>query len=395
MKKMIILILTFLLTGCGYDEYKIPEDAYINIKNEKVNVYDELSLYDLVGDTNVKILDKDKTLNTKNTGNYKLELNYKYNNRKYKFKFSYDVVDQEKPVYISATSIKTLIKGNTYDFCKSIVFGDNYDRNPECFIDGEYDLNKTGVYKVNYVLKDDAGNTNEKSLKINVVDKIVSKPGNNTSNKNYLYFDEVINRYKTEDTLVGIDVSRWQTDIDWQRVKDAGVEFVIMRIGVQSDYDKEISMDTYFQKNIKGARAVGLKVGVYVYTTATNNKVAEAHAKWVIDALDGIKLDFPIAFDWENWSKFRKYEININDLSESFNAFERVVKKHGYDAMLYSSKFYLENIWINKHNHPVWLAHYTLKTNYKGDYILWQLANTGRVDGINGDVDIDVYYKKK
>ena len=68
------------------------------------------------------------------------------------------------------------------------------------------------------------------------------------------------------------------------------------------------------------------------------------------------------------------------------------VKNAGYEGMLYSSKFYLENIWTNKLNFPIWLAHYTSKTSYNGNYKIWQMCNNGQIDGINGDVDIDIMY---
>ena len=110
-------------------------------------------------------------------------------------------------------------------------------------------------------------------------------------------------------------------------------------------------------------------------------------------AFQWIKLDFPIAYDWENWKWFMEYEINLHTLSSCFETFNKELNKHGYDAMLYSSKFYLENIWINKNNLPVWLAHYTDRTDYKGDYLMWQLCSNGRISGINGNVDINIMYK--
>ncbi len=207
--------------------------------------------------------------------------------------------------------------------------------------------------------------------------------------------ETVIESKKNDNTMIGIDVSRWQENIDFQSIKNAGVEFVIMRMGINSDIDKDISMDTYFRQNIEGAKNVGLKVGIYVYSAATSVDKALEHARWTVDMLVGEKLDFPIAFDWENWSKFKKYGISIHDLDETFNAFAIELKKHGYDSMLYSSKFYLENIWQNKMNLPVWLAHYTNETNYEGDYFLWQMSNVGRVPGIKGNVDIDILYKNK
>ena len=130
------------------------------------------------------------------------------------------------------------------------------------------------------------------------------------------YIKDVINKYKTKDTMIGMDVSRYQGDIDYEKVKAAGIEFVIMRLGIQSNVGKDISVDTKYYNNIKKAKDAGLKVGVYVYTTATSNEKAREHAKWTLDILNGIELDFPIAFDWENWSKLGSYKISKYQLSE-------------------------------------------------------------------------------
>lgn len=394
MKKIILILFATLITGCGYDKYKMPEDAYIETLKE-VSVYSDKYVNDLIINHNVKITGKNSLIDTKTIGKKETTIDYIYNKKSYKYKLSYEVIDDIAPKFISVSSQRTVIKNTDIDFCESVVFGDNYDKEPTCKIDGEYDLSKPGTYKVAYNLEDASKNRTEKNLQINVVEKINPSPNPPSSSKNYLYFEDVIAKYKNDSTEVGIDVSRWQEEINWQEVKDAGVEFVIMRIGVQSDYDKEISMDSYFEQNIKVAKEVGLKVGVYVYTTATNDKTARDHAKWVINALKGTNLDFPIAFDWENWRQFKKYKINLTELSLAFESFNDELNKHGYSAMLYSSKFYLENIWNNKNNRPVWLAHYTSQTNYQGEYILWQLSNTGRVAGIKGDVDINIHYKKE
>ena len=130
-------------------------------------------------------------------------------------------------------------------------------------------------------------------------------------------------------------------------------------------------------------------------TIAENTDEAKKQALWVIDKLNGEKLDLGITFDWENFKYWNSYKISFHYINETANTFMNTVKENGYDAMLYSSKFYLETIWENKLNYPVWLAHYVdSKTDYKGDYKIWQLCSNGRVDGIYGDVDMDILYKK-
>ena len=396
MKKIIILLALFVITGCStYDEYKLPEQAILKSENKSYEVFNSFNLYDLIDETNMDILTEDKVIEANKVGDFKETVTLKYDKREYKYDLSYKIIDNTSPVYISAASVRTIKVNDDIYLCDNIVFGDNYDKKPTCEIEGDYDLTKTGTYNVKYVIKDSSNNENKKNLKINVVDEISTSNGNTSSNKVTLPIDKVISEKKNDTTMIGIDVSRWQENIDFERVKNAGVEFVIMRMGINSDIDKDISVDSYYVNNIKNAKAAGLKVGVYVYTAAINNEMALEHAKWTLDTLNGEELDFPIAYDWENWSKFRKYQISIHDLDEAFNTFAKTLKTGEYDTMLYSSKFYLENIWINKNEYPVWLAHYTNQTNYEGNYFLWQMSNVGRVDGISGDVDIDILYKNK
>lgn len=393
MKILIVILSVLFLIGCGKKEV-IPEDVIIDIKDIKIEVFSDATLSDLIGNTNTMINNLNSTLDTSDIGNKDIEVEFTYADKTYKKKVEYTVVDSINPVFINAPTFRTIKVLNDYYPCDEIVFGDNYDRSPTCEIDGEYDLTKSGIYEVQYVIKDSSNNETRKNLKINVVDEISSN-GNSNKQTTTLPISNVISEKKNDDVMIGIDVSRWQETIDFERVKNAGVEFVIMRMGINSDIDKDISMDSYFRQNIEGAKNAGLKVGVYIYTAATNKETALEHARWTLHALDGIDLDFPVAFDWENWSKFRKYGISIHDLDETLCAFAQELKSGGYDTMLYSSKFYLENIWMNRLKLPVWLAHYTNQTNYEGDYFLWQMSNVGRVDGIKGNVDIDILYKNK
>ena len=302
-----------------------------------------------------------------------------------------------RPIFLSAATSKTILVNDDTNPCDSINIADNYSRVPTCEIKGEYNIEKVGKYNVKYVIKDEQNNTNEKELTINVVKELPQE--NNKSSapvSEMIPISTIINKYKKSNTEIGIDVSRWQGDVDYNAVKAAGVEFVMMRIGVSNDIDEDLSMDSKYQQNIKNAKEAGLKVGVYVYTTAINDDMARDTAKWVLNILDGTELDLPVVFDWENWSKFRKYQISIHDLNKAFLTFASVIEEKGYKPMLYGSKYYLENMWEEKtkNKYPVWLAHYTNDmTNYQGKFMMWQTCSDGRVDGINGDVDIDIMYK--
>lgn len=392
-KYVLLIIITILLTGCGYDVYKMPDDAYININDNIFEVFNKYTVKDLVNNTNVNILFKDREIDTDKVGSYTYILDFEYNNRKYKKIINYSVIDSVKPVFIGASSELEMLVNNTDNICDKIVYGDNYDNKPTCYINGNYDINTVGIYdNLEYVIKDDSGNENTKKFRLKVVNEL-SKVNNNSKPK-YLYINDIIRDYKNENTSIGIDVSRWQGNVDFKKVKDAGIEFVIMRIGSQRDINEDIEIDSRFKEYYRAVKEVGLKVSVYVYNTAVSKEDGEKVAKWVINMLDGDKLDYPIAYDWENWKNFNKYNISLHTLSDSYLAFENTLKNAGYDSMLYSSKFYLENVWMNYENSNIWLAHYTDKTDYNGKYMLWQMTSLAKINGITDNtVDIDILYK--
>ncbi len=401
-KKLILLLITSsLLTGCGYDKYEMPKDAYINLNENSYLIFEDIKMKDLVKDTNVEILNKDEEIVNDMTGKHTVTLDYKYKKRTYKYDVTYELRDNEAPFVLSATSTKTVVKNTEYDPCEKANFIDNYDREPKCRIEGNYDLSKVGNYNVQYIFMDSSNNETARNLTIKVVNSIKkptttttkpTKPTETTPVVPKYNIQEYINKYKFDDTMIGIDVSRWQGDIDYEQVKASGVEFVIMRIGVQSGSKKELEMDSFYERNIEKARKAGLKVGVYLFNVALNQDKAREHARWVVKTLNGLKLDFPIAYDWENWQYIREYSVSIYDLNMNFEAFADELKKNGYDTMLYSSKYYLNHIWNNRKNYPVWQAHYASETVMDKNGILWQLTDKGKVPGVSGNVDLDIYY---
>lgn len=388
MKYKSIIIFVALLMLCGCNKViidSIPKNYYINIKNSNIDIYSDTKLSDII-DTNIKF--NDVLLNTNSIGDKIYNLKFKINKKKYLYHIKYSVKDLTKPRILSSSDRYIPVGKDVY-LCDYIMYGDNYDNEPVCRVEGEYDLNKIGNYNIKYIVSDDAGNEEYFETILHVYE-----PSNETkkSKKTITYFSDVVSEHKNDKTKIGIDVSRWQGDIDFKKVKEAGAEFVFIRIGVESKQGEEIGMDSKYKQNIKKAKEAGLDVGVYLYTIALNKDVARSHAEWVVKALDGEKLELPIVFDWENFNKWNEYKLSFHDINSIADTFINTVMKSGYKGMLYSSKFYLENIWENKNDYPVWLAHYTDETNYTGKYKIWQMCNDGVIDGINGDVDIDIMY---
>ena len=386
MKKLLIILGCLLVVGCGNQiSDEIPDDAYITISNEDIEVFDEVYLSDIISDTNVDI--ENYQLNTDVIGEKEIEFYYIFDDRKYVYKTTINVVDTVKPKIFGSSS-RTVEVGYEGNLCNNYTYGDNYDGQPECSVIGEYDFNQVGTYDIEIVVTDVSGNSTNYNVTLNVVDEIRNNNnGGGTSTK--LQFSDALERYGNENVELGIDVSEWQGDVDYEAVKEAGATFVMMRIGVTLDSGDEPALDGQFLDNIKSAKEAGLKVGVYLYSKALSSEEAIEEARWVLKQLDGESLDLPIVFDWEIWGNWNSYHMSFHDLNLMAHSFIETVEDEGYEGMLYGSKFYLENFWEDEEFENIWLAHYASNTSYEG-YMMWQFSNVGRINGIYGDVDLNV-----
>ena len=405
---LIILGIILAKTFIFYDKYEVPDEVEISILSEPIEVYEEVSLYDLIESNNIEILSDNVEINCSEIGDFSYTIEYKYKLKKYFYVVEYSVVDTIAPVFIIASTSKTLYvsESEEEDLISKVTYADNYDISPTLEVEGEVDFDKVGTYQISYIITDQSGNEATKDATI----KIIKRPTTSSTtvtdeddddekedDDDSISIEEQIENYKTEDTMIGIDVSKWQGEINFEKVKDAGVEFVIIRMGVMKDKDTEIALDNMFVENYENAKEAGLKVGVYIYSESTTIESAIANAKFVIENLDGDELDFPVCFDWESWSYFNDMGINLHRLNEMYDAFSETLENAGYSTMLYASENYLNNTWLSLEGYTLWVAKYSSNTPSVGDnsYILWQTANTGRVDGIDGDVDFDVYYINK
>ena len=409
MKKYIWLLIIplLLLTGCDkkitideiiHEDYnKLPENAYITI-NKEIEVFTEPNIKDIV-DTNMELTDI--KLDTETIGENTQLVEYTYEGKTSKYNLKYTVVDKTAPIFLSAATYRTIQIHDDDNPCDSINIADNYTSIPTCEIIGDYNYEQIGTYKVKYQIKDESNNINEKDLTINIVKELPSGGGSSGgSTDSGLSFSYLKNKYAESNTEFGIDISKWQGDLtvdNFREIKNAGATFVMMRIAVSNKPEEALATDSKYKNNIKNAKEAGLKVGVYVYNTAINEEMGKETAQYVLKELNGESLDFPIVFDWENWSKFRTYQISIHELNKTFLAFADEIEKNNYKAMLYGSKHYLGIMWEDKikNNYPVWLAHYTShsKTDYEGKYMMWQVCSDGIIPGIKGFVDVDILYK--
>lgn len=357
---------------------------------DAVEVYDEIKLSDFITEKNVELKDGNAMIDTSDTGVFEVEIPYIYNGGEFTQKLQYSVVDTTEPVILNTGWTPDHKVGTNFDLNDYVGFADNFDSSPVLTYTGEIDPNKVGSYPLTATVTDSSGNSSTWDVTINVVEN-VPPPVDDNPRVNYSDF---ISRYDDGQVRFGIDVSAWQTDVDYNAVRDAGCSFVMIRIGY---YYSEVTMDDYFRANLENATAAGLDVGLYFYTTDNTIDGAREHARWIAEQLDGRKLDLPVAFDWEEFANFQKYGMSIHDLNEVYLAFADEIENCGYSAMLYSSKNFLNNFWTErtKASHPVWLAHFVDETNYDGEYAMWQASAYGHIPGIRGDVDMDIIYSGK
>ncbi len=296
------------------------------------------------------------------------------------------ITDTQPPIIV-LDDIYSVKKGYDKELVDIILSADDIDRKPKREIIGDYDFNTVGEYQLTYRVEDNSGNITTKDFTLKVKDSI-------SYSEEEISLDDAIKLYKNQNTKIGIDVSKWQEKIDWKKIKDAGVEFAILRIAYQKGFDGEILIDPYFEENYKGCIDNDISVATYYSSYDKSIEEAKNHATWICNYIN--KNNIPnifVAFDWENWNSFNKLEISLNDINNIADTFMNEIQNAGNKSMLYGSKTYLEAIWKNENKYPVWLANYVSNTSYKGDYDIWQFTQKGKVNGINGYVDINVLKK--
>lgn len=357
----------------------------INFSNKTIEVYEKVTVNELFSANGIQLRNGDELIDTDETGEFSRDIAYIYKNNLYRHSVSYTVTDTTPPVLLNSGDGAVVQLGETFDLNDCVGFADNYDSKPVLTYDGFVDTSVCGTYPVSASVTDSSGNVTDWELNITVAEEIPVPEDNNER----LPFDVFTEKYSDENVRFGIDVSKWQYDIDFEAVKKAGCSFVIMRI---ASYYDEITIDEYFERNMAAAKEAGLDVGVYIYTTANSEDEIRENAEWIADKLEGCEIDFPVVFDWEDFGNFQQYNMSINDLNRYFQLFSEEMKKYGYSSMLYSSKNFLCNFWYEQTENPVWLAHYTDETTYTGDYSMWQMSCFGNIDGIDGDVDLNILY---
>jgi len=228
-----------------------------------------------------------------------------------------------------------------------------------------------------------------------------SVPKNTLSAKNFLVDTNKEITYSENGTVIshkGIDVSKYQGNIDWTKVKNSNVEYAFVRTGYRSYGTGIITEDTSFKQNIQGASTAGLGVGVYFYSQAINTTEATEEAQYVLDQIKGFNVNYPIVIDVEEIlnDTFRQQNLTTEELTNICIAFCEKIKSAGYTPMIYSNlKYYVAKVNLEKlTSYEKWYASYDTSLYFPYDISMWQYSQSGTVEGITGNVDLNISFKK-
>lgn len=193
--------------------------------------------------------------------------------------------------------------------------------------------------------------------------------------------------------VMGIDVSKHNGNIDWNAVKNAGVDFVIIRCGYRGSATGVLVEDQKFKANIQGAAAAGLKVGIYFFSQAVNEVEAVEEASMAVSLIKNYKITYPVYMDVES-ANGRADGMDAGTRTQVIHAFCKTIQNSGYTAGIYANKTWLGSKMNvgSLGGYRIWLAQYAAAPTYGGRYEMWQYSSKGSISGISGDVDLNISY---
>lgn len=268
------------------------------------------------------------------------------------------------------------------------------------------DNNRTGEtlfveQKPDVVKRGEKITINDPSLGKIEIDAVHGFPKNAYENDNFKVDDKGMMTYYLKDEVascMGIDLSEYQGDIDFEAVKNQGFDFVMLRIGGRyySDEGKFFS-DAKFEEYYNNAKAAGLRVGGYFFSQAKNAEEAKAEAVFTLDSIKGMDFDYPIAFDWEmiEGDSARTDDVSNEDLTAAAIAFCETIEESGHTAIIYANTqlmYYKYNLEELK-DIDFWVADYENHPSMYYNFTMWQYNIEGKVDGIEGNVDMNICLK--
>ncbi len=222
---------------------------------------------------------------------------------------------------------------------------------------------------------------------------------NQFTGNNYTHQD----RFDNCTIINGIDISHYQSNIDWAQVKASGIEFAFIRVGGRGyGAEGKFYNDVDYNKNMEGATAAGVSKGIYIFSQATTTVEAEEEAQFILDRIGSYTVELPLVLDFEfasdskgTMGRLKNAKLTKDDATAVCLAFCKKIQDAGFTPMVYANPDMLNNHLnadVISASYPIWLANYTTSTSYPGTFTYWQYASSGTVPGINGKVDMDFYY---
>lgn len=239
---------------------------------------------------------------------------------------------------------------------------------------------------------------NQKKLRTPVISNLVEHDydySNLYSENGFILYED-----DTYTSIPGIDVSSHQGTIDWKKVKEAGVQFAYIRCGYRGYETGLINKDETFDYNISQAKANGIQVGVYFFSQAVSQEEAEEEAEFTLSCMKKYDIDLPVVYDFEKPGGIfaRTYTQSKDVTTENAVLFCHIMQRKGYDAMIYNSTNLFEKLFNLEYiqEFGTWVAHYnTPYPTYPYTYQIWQYSDSGKIDGIDQAVDLDLMFIRK
>ena len=219
----------------------------------------------------------------------------------------------------------------------------------------------------------------------------------NPYNKFDFQYDGWFLKSTATECLSGIDVSAYQGDIDWHQVAEAGVDFAIIRLGYRGYESGKLAEDKFARQNLEGAAAAGIQLGVYFFSQALTVEEAREEAQFVLEMIDPYEVAMPVVYDWEHVSDEDARSNDMRDpdiLTDCTLSFLQTIEVAGYRPMVYFNRTqswkYLNLEELKEYE--FWLAAYTQRMDFPYKIKMWQYTNAGKVPGVEGNCDINIYF---
>jgi GH25 family lysozyme M1 (1,4-beta-N-acetylmuramidase) len=195
----------------------------------------------------------------------------------------------------------------------------------------------------------------------------------------------------------GIDISYYQKDIDWEKLKSEGINFVMLRAGYRGYESGSLFVDKNFYKYAQEAENAGINIGIYFFSQSNSIEEAEEEARYTLDIIKNCNITYPVAYDWEpvEEEKSRTFPVNYLQLTESAIKFCDIIKEAGYTPIVYANRSQALNYYDMEKisQYDLWLAEYFDEPEYPYEFTMWQYTSEGKIDGIEGRVDLNICFK--